>query len=817
MNRLFILLYLMVSISDCVTAQGTAPFIVSSEGDTVILKSIPIVDINAKIEELSVELTKINRDAEPTEAIIRIDTTLKLAQELLDAEKERINQSEQELSMRSLDDITRQWSEYDKTLFSWQTIVTSRLQELETMLFNLDIIDNTWKLTKEEAQKQQAPPTSIKRISEVIANVASAKKEVKNRKDAVLLIQSKITDFQIEVNKVSGQLMEIRKTIQSAIFAKDSPALWNLSDSTINKSGLAYQIRRSTGENTRQIQTFIENNSGKLIKHIILFIIYLLIFYFLNKWHQKSRLDKNDSSDQDHYILSNYFPSALFLTLVSSLLIYRALPTALTELIKILLVIPALWLIPGMINPKYRPLLITLVIVFVFDLLMIFFIPKSLYSRILLMITNLVTFWLVNQFGNKNNAFYALAGKNLKIAIRILLPIYFLFLTVAILGNIAGYVDLSALLIKAIINSIMIAVLLYLMYVVISVLIRALLETPLLKLSYIVSNHAATIRQKADVVIKYLAVFLWFRGVFNSLGLLKQVSSWFAGLMDVKWEVKNIDISLGGIIGFFLVIFITWFIVRLLRYLMEEEIFPRIKLARGVPGAISMIIRYSIVAFGIYIAISAAGIDLDRFGLIAGALGVGIGFGLQGVVYNFIAGLILAFERPIQKGDTIEVGTLMGDVINIGVRSSTIRTYDGSEVIVPNGNLISNEVTNWTLSDRKRRRVVPVGVSYGSNPRAVMKLLEETTAKHPEVLPFPKPWPLFDGFGDNSLKFRILFWVDFDRGLSVQSEVAMMIHDALQDQGIQIPFPQQDIFIKNFDPTIQKSRFPGDKPDITNQ
>ncbi|MCD4682563.1 MAG: mechanosensitive ion channel [Bacteroidales bacterium] len=193
---------------------------------------------------------------------------------------------------------------------------------------------------------------------------------------------------------------------------------------------------------------------------------------------------------------------------------------------------------------------------------------------------------------------------------------------------------------------------------------------------------------------------------------------------------------------------------------------------------------------------------------------MGIGFGLQGVVYNFIAGLILTFERPIQKGDTIELGTLFGNVINIGVRASTIRTYDGSEVIVPNGNLISNELINWTLSDRRRRKDVKVHVAYGNDPHEILKLLFDTVKANENVLPNPKPWPIFEGFGDSSLDFRIMFWVEFDRGMTIQSEVAMNIYDAFAEAGIQIPFPQTDLHVKSFDPTDQKTVFPLSKKQV---
>jgi small-conductance mechanosensitive channel len=385
---------------------------------------------------------------------------------------------------------------------------------------------------------------------------------------------------------------------------------------------------------------------------------------------------------------------------------------------------------------------------------------------------------------------------------------------VSVLCNIIGYVNLSIILSNSLVSALIVPVILTLTLQILMSLFISLFKTNLFQYSNIIKSYEEKILKFLRTLLIYFAIFLWIRSILVSLGLAEQVGNWILGLMEEEWQWGSVTVSFGGIIAFFIVIIITAIVTRGIKYLLEDEIFPRIKLGRGVPGAISMVVRYTLVAFGIYVALSAAGVDLGQFGLIAGALGVGIGFGLQGVVYNFIAGLILAFERPIQKGDTIEIGTLFGDVKEIGVRASTIRTYDGSEVIVPNGNLISNELTNWTLSDRVRRRIVKVNVAYGNNPHEILDLLFKVASENENVVPFPKPWPLFEGFGDSSLNFSIRFWVNFDQGMTVQSQVAMAIYDALADAGIQIPFPQQDLHVKSMDPTIQKTIYPFSKEQL---
>jgi len=226
---------------------------------------------------------------------------------------------------------------------------------------------------------------------------------------------------------------------------------------------------------------------------------------------------------------------------------------------------------------------------------------------------------------------------------------------------------------------------------------------------------------------------------------------------------------------------------------MDMEIFPRISLPRGIPGAIFMVVRYILVAAGILIVLSSVGIDLGKFGLLAGALGVGLGFGLQNIIANFVSGLILAFERPIQVGDTVQIETVFGNVQSIGVRSSTVKTFDGSEVIVPNADLISNRVTNWTLSDKRRRMELPVKVAFGHDPHQVLDLILQVAQEHPDVLEDPAPFSVFNGFGDNFLDFTLYYYIPTQLFFKAKTEVALGVHDLITSKGIDTPRPQRDV------------------------
>ncbi len=183
--------------------------------------------------------------------------------------------------------------------------------------------------------------------------------------------------------------------------------------------------------------------------------------------------------------------------------------------------------------------------------------------------------------------------------------------------------------------------------------------------------------------------------------------------------------------------------------------------------------------------------------MILGALSVGIGFGLQNVVNNYISGLILIYERPVQKGDIVEVNNLLGELVDIGIRRSNVRTFDGAEVIIPNSNLTSNDLINWTLSDKHKRLEIKVGVSYGSDPNLVLSILRKVAETNSMIVKIPAPLVLFDEFGSSSLNFRLLCWVLYDNGLSAKSNIGVEIFNAFAEKGIEIPFPQIDLHVKD--------------------
>ena len=279
-------------------------------------------------------------------------------------------------------------------------------------------------------------------------------------------------------------------------------------------------------------------------------------------------------------------------------------------------------------------------------------------------------------------------------------------------------------------------------------------------------------------------------------------------LWNTVWDVLNAPMfSLGeepltplSVLVLLVILAVTWIIAGRVRWLLERRIGTVAGVQEGTMHVIGTLGRYVTLFVGFLIGLQSVGLQLDSVLIMFGALGVGIGFGLQNIVNNFVSGVILLFERPIEVGDVIEVGGELGAVERVSIRATTLRKFDQTQAIVPNGDLISTTVINWTHDDRRVRVDFIVGVAYGSDTGLVERLMSEIVNGHEKVLDDPVPRIFFMEFGDSSLNFRVLAYVpDIMERLTTQSDLHFAIDEAFRANGIEIPFPQRDLHLRSID------------------
>jgi small-conductance mechanosensitive channel len=312
---------------------------------------------------------------------------------------------------------------------------------------------------------------------------------------------------------------------------------------------------------------------------------------------------------------------------------------------------------------------------------------------------------------------------------------------------------------------------------------------------------------------------VWLYCTLNFFTIRREIFDRVGEVLSATMSVGTINLSLGDVLVFLLTLFLGVTAAKVIRVLLREDVIPRFSLKRGLPAAVSTLIYYTLVTVVFFLAVAAGGAEFSRFTVLTGAFGLGVGFGLQTVINNLASGMLLLLERPINVGDVLEVDGVDGVVKRIGMRSSTIRTSQGAEVIVPNSDLVTNRVTNWTLSERNRRVDIAVGVAYGTDPELVIKLLVDTASSHPDVVQELPPEALFLGFGDSSLNFELRFWAPFAKThQQLKSAVAVRIISAFREAGIEIPFPQTELHIKSLDSSIGKTVVAAEQgPDVVPQ
>jgi potassium-dependent mechanosensitive channel len=277
------------------------------------------------------------------------------------------------------------------------------------------------------------------------------------------------------------------------------------------------------------------------------------------------------------------------------------------------------------------------------------------------------------------------------------------------------------------------------------------------------------------------------------------VATW-QRLVGLGFMIGPVQVTLGRILVGAVVVYLATLVSWLIRSFVQSEAYSRWEFDRGVGDSISALVHYTLITIGFVIFLAVLGVELQNFAIIVGALGIGIGFGLQNVVNNFVSGLILLFERPVRVGDTVVVDGEWGTIRKIGLRSTIMLTFDQSEMIVPNADLVSEKVTNWTLSSPHARVIMSVGVAYGSSITDVLQVLRAAAHAHHAVLAEPPPQTLFVGFGDSSLDFELRVWVeDIRLRLEVKSVVLTDVERRLSEAGIEIPFPQRDLHVRSID------------------
>jgi small-conductance mechanosensitive channel len=307
---------------------------------------------------------------------------------------------------------------------------------------------------------------------------------------------------------------------------------------------------------------------------------------------------------------------------------------------------------------------------------------------------------------------------------------------------------------------------------------------------------------KNKLISHIFSILIWIIAALHVVGLYDIVVNI---LNNISFKSGNINISLLMVIKGILTLFIFFWIATKLTHFSEKKIKDVSTLTPSIKVLLTKIFKFVIYTGVILITMSSLGIDLTALAVVGGAVGVGVGFGLQKVVSNFISGIIILLDKSVKPGDVIEIDNVYGEIKSIGLRYISVLTLDGKEYIIPNEDLITKKVINWSYSNNLVRTNVSIGVSYNSDINKAMELLEKAIQDIDRILNRPKPKVFLNEFADSSVNLEIKFWIkDPENGINnIKSEVNKNIWNLFKDNNIEIPFPQQDIHFKSISPDVK--------------
>ena len=790
MTRLIIRIVLLVILAS-VSSGGTAP---GQQASGSPAKPTPA--------STPIPLAKVPLEAQSALASLQeIDGNVSVDQSSADGIARTLSDLTSEIDARIADDtrllttspsldvlyrLKLAWEKFGVRLSVLARELTLHATSLEGQLARLDQLNKTWQATLQSAKQPATPPLVLQSVQSVVDSIERTQQAADSVRDHVLTLQSHLSGQEARVRTALSSIDQAETLALRNIFVKDSPPIWSL------ETSLGTEWEKHGGESfSSQLETstaFAKRLPFTFLIHALFIVLIATALHWMRRRIRKLAEEKPDL-ERALPILDLPVSTAFALSMLLVPLIYDQAPRLIIAIMGAVTIIPTALVLRRLLVRNAYPILNAIVIMYFVGQLRILAASLPVLARFIflgqVLGASVFLVWVLRSWRLPAEAAET-HGRVWRI-IRAIGKIGLVILPAAFLANIFGYVNFGNLLGLIFLRSVYIAAMLYTAIRIIEGLIIIALRVRPLGSLRVISLHRQMIQRRTCRVLEFLAFLFWLNVLLSFFGLRDSLIASIGAALNANLAIGAFSITLGGILAFLITVWASFLVSKFLRFVLEEDVYHHLHLAAGIPYAISTMLHYVILLVGFFVALGALGIDLTKVTILVGAFSVGIGFGLQNVINNFVSGLILLFERPIKIGDVIEVGGNVGEVSRIGIRASVIRTADGSEVIVPNGSLISSQVTNWTFSDRQRAVEVSVNVVGGSDPQRVVELLKGTAAAHPGVTKEPSPHVYVTNFSAGAVTFQLRAWTDrHEDWAQLRSDLSVAVNEALAREKIAI-------------------------------
>ena len=767
----------------------------STGSDSVKIQPFELTSLTSAAEETDEALRKARETIEKNEDSFEINQRFfKTLEKNKDLREDTVQEYLSSYNLWALKDIDNDWSSYESEIESIKKDFSRLSDSYQDALVKTTNYTDRWNLTKSLNPKDIPEPLML-RIEDMITNLETANTGLRDSLNIILTLFDNVAKEHSNILDVRQRIGAISNDKKLNIFAKDSPPLHVAFRGAESDENIAQQISGTFNSSYERTKNYIKENPGYAEIHITLVIILCIAFLYFKRIFHKNNPDTERFNKTAVFLINNPLSVGIVFSIFLGFFVYKDPPAYIGINLLMLIVISFIPLLRGIAEKKIQYMYFYVTLLYILNFTENFMTSYPFSQRvIILMQSMLVLLGMAYLLWNRKPVPDHDINTMRKVT-RTLFPLYLVLSLAAIYGNLVGSLFLARILTKTMVITITVGIILVLVYNIFASLLKLLMVSNARNYVRLIDFQGQLIQRKVLFYLRIYFYWIWITGFLKQIGLFSYINESFETFMDVGQDFGDVYLSVGQVVSFIIILVVFSIIANIFKDLISVEILPRMNLKKGIPMAAGLITRYTILVLGFLMAVAAAGISLDKLGFVAGALGVGIGFGLQSVVGNFVSGLILVFERPVRVDDVITSGTVEGTIVEIGIRASRIRDWDGAEVIVPNMELISQQVTNWTLSDSKRRRELFIKVEYGTDPNKVIEIIKSVIEQHDTVIKDPEPMVLFLGFKEFSADFRVLFWVT-ENMLSTTSSVSIGIYNALKAEGINIPIPKREILEK---------------------
>jgi potassium efflux system protein len=766
---------------------------VSTKSEPSPAAAVPVAEVARQAEEVDDFRRTVEATLVPSAGVASIESQLPAVDARI---AERLGRTQLALSnqpsLLTLDTLAESWQETRVDLSGWVDALTARAILLDQQRARLLALKETWTRTRAEVRAAGAPRPIVERTDSVLGAIETTRERLESARAATLVLQDRVAHQLSRSQEALLQVAQARRQATVQLFARESPPIWAAERLTL-AGGIA-AVRATIETQRAGIRQLVRDEIGRGAVHTVL-VLGLGVLLWLGR--RRARLEPPDGPLSSLApLLVHPFAAAFVIGFISSFWIYPPGLRITRTFAEVGALVPLMLILRRLVPPPALPGLYALAGFFLLDRIRALFVGLPVFERYFLFLemlaAGIVLAWFVRE-GRSRHLTDDLAPI-MRGAVRVAMGLALTGFATVLISDVFGNMSFARLVASGIFSSGYLAVMLIAARRLVSGGVSFALRVRPLNRLRMVQSHRPLIEGRTLRILRRLSVAIWIVGTLHYFGALAPAWTGIRRLLGVELSRGALSISVSDVLAFAVTLWISFLLSSFIRFVLEEDVFPHVHLQPGVPYALSTFVRYAIVLVGFVIALMVLGVNLDRVTVLGGALGVGVGFGLQNIVNNFVSGLIVLFERPVRVGDSVQIRDVQGEIRRIGIRSSTVVAWEGAEVIVPNSMLVAEQVTNWTPTIYHRRIDIPVGVGYGTGPDEVVKLLLDVAGAHPDVAAQPEPQALFLGFGDSALRFELRAWTNrLDRFGLVKSELGIAVFRALRGAGISIPFPQHEV------------------------